>query len=87
MEVKPGYKQTEVGVIPDDWESNSISHYWSVVDCKHITADFITNGIPVASICEVQSKYVDLSNANHTTPYYYNHLIEGTKTSRWRFDI
>ena len=21
MEVKPGYKQTEVGVIPEDWES------------------------------------------------------------------
>ena len=25
MEVKPGYKQTEVGVIPEDWKtSNSV---------------------------------------------------------------
>ena len=26
MEVKPGYKQTEVGVIPEDWEVAQIGH-------------------------------------------------------------
>ena len=25
MEVKPGYKQTEVGVIPEDWEVEVVS--------------------------------------------------------------
>ena len=77
MKVKQGYKQTEIGVIPEDWNSNSISYYWAVIDCKHVTAEFITNGIPVASICEVQSKYIDLSNANQTTVFYYDRLIEG----------
>ena len=24
MEVKPGYKQTEVGVIPEDWDARSL---------------------------------------------------------------
>jgi len=34
MELKPGYKQTEVGVIPEDWE----------VSCLGDLADFITSG-------------------------------------------
>ena len=25
MEVKPGYKQTEVGVIPEDWDVEQLS--------------------------------------------------------------
>ena len=29
MEVKPGYKQTEVGVIPDDWQAASIRDFCS----------------------------------------------------------
>ena len=26
MEVKPGYKQTEVGVIPEDWEVSCVGN-------------------------------------------------------------
>ena len=28
MEVKPGYKQTEVGVIPEDWEVSTLANVW-----------------------------------------------------------
>jgi type I restriction enzyme, S subunit len=77
MEVKAGYRQTEVGVIPEDWDFGYLAKYWAVKDCKHITADFVETGIPVASIREVQSKVVDLRNANQTTAFYYNLLIEG----------
>jgi len=34
MEVRPGYKQTEVGVIPEDWEANQLGRL----------AEFITSG-------------------------------------------
>ncbi len=27
MEVRPGYKQTEVGVIPEDWESGKLLQF------------------------------------------------------------
>ena len=27
MEVKPGYKQTEVGVIPEDWEVSKLGKH------------------------------------------------------------
>jgi type I restriction enzyme, S subunit len=77
VEVKPGYKLTEVGVIPEDWQADTLGRFWSVKDCKHITAKFGANGYPVASIGEVQSSYVDLGNAKHTTASYFFTLIEG----------
>ena len=77
MEVKAGYKQTEVGVIPTEWEAAGLGRFWSVTDCKHVTAQFVRQGYPLASIKEVQSRFVDLSNAKQTTAYFYNLLIEG----------
>lgn len=77
MELKPGYKQTEVGVIPDEWDTGTLGRFWSVTDCKHLTAHFIPDGFPIASIKEVQSRFVDLTNAKQTTQHFYNLLIEG----------
>src|SRR5438034_4143728 len=71
------FKQTEVGVIPEDWEIGSLSHFWTVTDCKHVTAEFVSNGFPIASIKEVQSRFVDLTNAKQTTQHFYTLLIEG----------
>jgi type I restriction enzyme S subunit len=77
MEVKVGYKQTEAGVIPADWEVGCLHRFWNVTDCKHVTAKFIASGYPVASIREVQSRFVDLIDANQTTRTFYNMLTEG----------
>jgi type I restriction enzyme S subunit len=77
VEVRPGYKQTEVGVIPEEWDVGSLGRFWTVTDCKHVTAEFVPHGFPIASIKEVQSRFVDLSNAKQTTSHFYNLLIEG----------
>jgi type I restriction enzyme S subunit len=77
MEVRPGYKKTEVGIVTEDWEVEDLGRFWSVTDCKHVTAKFILSGIPVASIREVQSRFVDLTNAKQTSLHYYDLLIEG----------
>ena len=77
MELKPGYKQTAVGVIPEEWEAAGLGCFWNVTDCKHVTATFVPSGFPVASITEVQSRFVDLKSAKCTTQHFYNLLIEG----------
>ena len=82
MEVRPGYKQTEVGVIPEEWEAGDLGCFWSVTDCKHVTAKFVPQGFPIASIREVQSRFVDLTNAKQTTSHFYNLLIEGGRKPR-----
>ncbi len=38
MEIKPGYKQTEVGVIPEDWEAKRCEEMGSVVAGKALNA-------------------------------------------------
>ena len=47
-----------------------------------MTAQFVANGYPIASIKEVQSLFVDLTNAKQTTQEFYNSLIEGGRKPR-----
>jgi type I restriction enzyme S subunit len=82
MEVKAGYKQTGIGVFPVSWEVGPLSNFWAVTDCKHVTAKFVSNGYPVASIGEVQSRFVDLKNANQTNEYFYKLLVDGGRKPR-----
>ncbi len=44
----------------------------AVIDCKHRTVPFVVDGIPLASIREVQSWEVDLSSAKMTTEDEYS---------------
>ena len=37
--VKPGYKQTEVGLIPEDWEDKKLGEIGRVCMCKRVFAD------------------------------------------------
>lgn len=54
MEVKQGYKQTEVGVIPEDWD---ISFLFTVADVKtgpfgsglH-ERDYVNDGTPIITV-------------------------------------
>ncbi len=80
--MKPGYKQTEVGIIPEEWDADNLGRFWGVTDCKHVTAQFVPQGFPLASIREVQSRFVDLTNAKQTTAHFYNLLIEGGRKPR-----
>lgn len=66
-----------LGEVPAHWEVRSLKHFWTVTDCKHITAEFVDDGIPLASIRESQSRYVALDDAKRTTAEYYEQLIEG----------
>lgn len=68
--------------IPAGWVALQLKHACVVRDCKHVTAEFVDDGFPVASIREVQSRYVDLTVAKRTTTSYYLQLIEGERRPR-----
>ncbi len=68
-----------LGDVPARWEVGPLKRYWNVTDCKHVTAEFVEDGIPLASIREVQSRWVALENAKCTTEYFYELLIEGDR--------
>ena len=66
-----------LGEVPEHWIVAGLKWFWSVTDCKHITAEFVDDGIPLASIREVQGRYVALDNAKQTTEAFYQQFIEG----------
>lgn len=45
MEIKPGYKQTELGMIPEDWEVDYIGKQCSITTGKRNTQDSKATGI------------------------------------------
>jgi type I restriction enzyme S subunit len=65
-----------LGEVPAHWVVAGLKWFWSVTDCKHITAEFVDDGVPLASIREVQCRYVTLENAKQTTEVFYRQLIE-----------
>ncbi len=77
MELKGSFKRTGIGFFPNEWNVESLGLFWDVIDCKHVTAQFVLTGFPLASIGEVQSRYVDLVNAKQTTWGFYSQLIGG----------
>jgi type I restriction enzyme S subunit len=71
-----------LGEVPAHWEVCALKRHWTATDCKHVTAEFVEDGIPLASIREVQSRWVALEEAKRTTEYFYRLLIEGGRDPR-----
>jgi type I restriction enzyme S subunit len=68
-----------LGEIPAHWEVTSLRRYWTVTDCKHLTVPFVEDGMPIASVVDVQKFSLDLSRSKRTKPDWYNLLIEGDR--------
>ncbi len=66
-----------LGEVPAHWTIAALKYYSRLVDCKHITAEFVDDGYPLASIGEVKGWYVDLTSAKRTTKLFYKALVEG----------
>lgn len=66
-----------LGEVPEHWVCGSLKHYANVIDCKHITAEFFDEGIPLVSISEVKGWFVNLETAKLTNEKYYIDLIDG----------
>lgn len=71
-----------LGKVPAHWKATTLKHHARVIDCKHITAEFVDDGIPVASIGEVKGWHVNLETAKMTTPRFHAALVEGDRGPR-----
>lgn len=55
MELKPGFRQTEVGVIPEDWDVKRLGDVANVHDGTHQTPKYVPVGIPFYSVEHITS--------------------------------
>jgi type I restriction enzyme S subunit len=68
MEVKPGYKQTEVGTIPDEWDVSSLNHCCSkITDGTHDTPKPVQSGVPFLTAIHVKDNFIDYQSCLYLT--------------------
>jgi type I restriction enzyme, S subunit len=60
--VPPGYKQTEVGVIPEEWEVRSIGQMFSLVNgCAFKPSDWKQSGAPIIRIQNLNDPFASFN--------------------------
>ena len=61
-QVTEGYKQTEVGVIPEDWTCPSLEYLTDlIIDGTHYTPNYKSRGVPFLRVTDIQSSTLDMS--------------------------
>jgi type I restriction enzyme, S subunit len=75
MELKPGYKQTEVGVIPNDWEVDSIGKVFRLINGRAFKPeDWKLQGTPIIRIQNLNDPDAPFNYL--TTPVEDRHRVE-----------
>jgi len=75
MEVKRGYKQTEVGTIPKDWEVHCLRAISSqITDGDHVTPKRVRVGYYLLSARNVRDGRLDLSDVDYVGPAEFNRM-------------
>ena len=64
MEVKPSYKQTEVGVIPEEWSIRPLGLICDVRDGTHESPRFFKDGVPFVTSKNIVNGRLDLENVS-----------------------
>ena len=65
MEVKPGYKQTELGVMPEAWRMESLGAVCDVRDGTHESPRFFDSGVPFVTSKNIVNGQLDLENVSY----------------------
>jgi type I restriction enzyme S subunit len=76
MEVKPGSKQTEVGVIPEDWECEKLEEYFSFISYGFTNPmPTVEHGIFMVTAADINEGRIQLDTARKTTEAAYRNLL------------
>jgi type I restriction enzyme S subunit len=75
MEVKPGYKQTEVGVIPESWDVCNLATISSkITDGDHVTPKREREGYYLLSARNVRDGNIDVSDVDYVGQEEYQRM-------------
>ncbi|MDX2229770.1 MAG: restriction endonuclease subunit S [Leptolyngbyaceae cyanobacterium bins.349] len=68
-----------LGEIPQHWEIGRLKYFWKVVDCKHRTAEYFREGIPIVSTTEVKPGRLSLESTRLTSYQEFLDLSDGDR--------
>lgn len=55
MKIKPGYKQTEIGVIPEEWGMAELQEKSKIIDSLHQTPVFSDDGYSMVRVSDIKT--------------------------------
>ncbi|OGP81907.1 MAG: hypothetical protein A2V87_02670 [Deltaproteobacteria bacterium RBG_16_58_17] len=85
MELRPGYKQTEVGVIPDEWEVKQFTEVTDLITCGiAATPDYVTEsrGYPFLSSTNVKEGQILWRDYKHIGESLHRQLYRNNPPQR-----
>jgi type I restriction enzyme S subunit len=82
MEVKPGYKQTEVGVIPGEWQVAKLDEAARVVDSLHQTPSFAEDGYPMVRVTDIKTGDLNFAGTLMVTEAVFKEFTKNYKPKR-----
>ena len=82
MELKPGYKQTEVGVIPEEWEVVELADAARVVDSLHLTPKFADDGYPMVRVTDIKPGNLSFVGTLMVTPAVFAEFTKNYRPKR-----
>ena len=82
MELKPGYKQTEVGMIPEDWKLSKLSEVCTFENGDRginypSPGSFVPSGIPFVNAGHLQNGMISMREMDYITPQAFERLGSG----------
>ena len=66
-----------LGKIPSHWNCGPLKHFAKVIDCKHVTVEFVDTGRPIVSIRELKNDRIELNEAKLANEEEWEFLREG----------
>jgi type I restriction enzyme S subunit len=82
MNIKPGYKRTEVAVIPEDWEVLDLEATARVVDSLHQTPIFSEDGYPMVRVTDIKTGDLKLAGTLKVSKAIYEEFVRNYKPKR-----
>jgi type I restriction enzyme S subunit len=82
MNIKQGYKQTEIGIIPEDWEVSKVQHQASVIDSLHSTPSFSDDGYSMVRVTDIKTGNLSLNDALKVSKNVFDEFTRNYKPKR-----
>ena len=83
MEVRPGYKQTDVGVIPKEWECGKLEEYFSFISYGFTNPmPTVEHGVFMVTAADINDGRLQLETARKTTEQAYRTLLTAKSKPR-----
>ncbi len=80
--MKTGYKQTEIGVIPENWEVSKVQHQANVIDSLHSTPSFSDDGYSMVRVTDIKTGNLSLNDALKVSKNVFDEFTRNYKPKR-----